>query len=509
MLAVEASEDEVSESLAGFEDRVSVAAVNGPLAVTVSGEEGAIGEIEALWSERGRRTTRLAVSHAFHSHLMEPMLEELKALAEGVAFSAPEIPVVSNVTGKQLTAEEACSPEYWVAHVREPVRFADGVAMLAGAGVTRFLEVGPSTALAALAASSPLLESGEPLFASTLRGPKHDEREALLGFLAAAHCGGVSVAWDALFDEEGVGRVELPTYAFQRRRFWLEPDAQSDPAAVGQLAGEHPLLGAAVRLAGAEGWLLTGRLSLSSQPWLADHKVGEMVLLPGTAFVELALAAGERVGAGGLDDLTLVAPLLLEGSGGVNVQVSVAEPDEDGRRPINVYSARTSSADEDEDGESQWTLHATGLLAAADAEDLQTPSLGAWPPPDAQEVDVEDFYEVLAEAGYRYGPAFQGLRAAWRDGDAWLAEVSLEEAQQSNAAGFCAHPALIDAALHTALLAAIDGDATDTPAVPFSFAGVRLHTPGTAALRVRVEIEQDDSDRAIKLTATDRPACPR
>ncbi|HEX7038907.1 MAG TPA: SDR family NAD(P)-dependent oxidoreductase, partial [Trueperaceae bacterium] len=507
MAAIEASEEEVTESLAEFEGRACVAAVNGPLAVTVSGEQAAIEEIEALWAQRGRRTSRLSVSHAFHSHLMEPMLAELEAVAEAVHLSAPQIPVISNVTGKQLSAEEACSPQYWVAHVRQAVRFADGVALLAEAGVTRFLEVGPSTALAALAASSPALEDTEALFASALRGPKHGEREALLGFLGAAHCAGVAVSWDALFDARGTERVALPTYAFQRRRYWLEANAQSDPAAVGQLAGEHPLLGAAVRLAGAEGWLLTGRLSLSSQPWLADHAVGEMVLLPGTGFVELALAAAERVGAGGLEDLTLIAPLLLEASAGVDVQVSVAEPDEEGRRPINIYSAR-GAEDEDGDEEAGWTLHATGLLGAPEAEPSQAPSLGAWPPADAEEIDVEDFYEALTEAGYRYGPAFQGLKAAWRDGDAWLAEISLQEAQQSDAAGYCAHPALTDAALHTVLLAALDQGGADAPAVPFSFAGVRLHSPGAAALRVRVQITQEDQDRVVKLIATDDAGLP-
>ncbi|HEV7774649.1 MAG TPA: type I polyketide synthase [Conexibacter sp.] len=506
MLAVEASQDEVIESLAAFEGRLSLAAVNGPLAVTVSGEEAAIDELEALWRERGRRTTRLDVSHAFHSHLMEPMLEELEAVARQVELSAPQIPIVSNVTGRQLTAEEARSPEYWVRHVRQPVRFADGVELLAGAGVTRFLELGPNTVLAALAAQSPALEQAEPLFASSLRGPRLGEREALLGFLASAHCSGLALDWRALLDDRGVGPVELPTYAFQRRSYWADPGTDADPAAVGQLAGEHPLLGAAVRLAGAEGWLLTGRLSLASQPWLADHAVGGMVLLPATAFVELALAAAQRVGAAGLDDLTLVAPLVLDPAAGINVQVSVAGPDEDGRRPLNVYSAGRAGDEggDEEDGEPQWTLHATGLLAAPGAEDGDAPSLGAWPPAGAQEVDVERFYETIADAGYDYGPAFRGLRAAWRDGDAWLAEIELDGAQQGQAAEFLAHPALLDAALHTALLAAIDQQALDAPAVPFSFAGVRLHAPGAAALRVRVELDEQDGTRTMKLVATDQ-----
>ena len=506
MVAVEGAEGEVVESLAGFEGRVSLAAVNGPLAVTVSGEAEAVDELEARWSGRGRRTTRLDVSHAFHSQLMEPMLAELSAVAEGIAFAAPQVPIVSNVTGRLLTHEEACSPAYWVRHVREPVRFADGVELLAGAGVTRFLELGPNTVLAALAATSSMAESASAVFASVLRGPKLGEREALLSLLTAAHCNGVSVDWSALLDDTAVGRVELPTYAFQRRRYWLGAGVASDPEAVGQLAGEHPLLGAAVRLADAEGWLLTGRISLASQPWLADHAVGGMVLLPATAFVELALAAAQRVGAAGLYDLTLVAPLVLDPAAGVNVQVSVAEPDEDGRRPLNIYAA-SRAGEVGEDGP-QWTLHATGLLAAADADRVDPPTLGAWPPTGAEAVDVEGFYERLADAGYECGPAFRGLRAAWRDGNAWLGEVRLDEAQQGPAAEFLAHPALLDAALHTALLAALDEHTLDTPAVPFSFAGVRLHAPGAAALRVRIELEQDGETRAITLIATDEAGLP-
>ncbi len=511
MLAVEASEVEVVESLEGFGGRVGLAAVNGPVAVTVSGEEGAVAELGGLWGGRGRRVRRLDVSHAFHSFLMEPMLAGFEAVVEGVVFSAPRIPIVSNVTGVQLTAQEACSAGYWVRHVREPVRFGDGVEFLVGAGVTRFLEVGPNRVLATLAAGSRAGECDGVVFASALRGAGVGEREALLGFLAAAHCGGVGVDWGALFDGRGVGRVELPTYAFQRRRYWLDPGVGSDPVGVGQLVGGHPLLGAAVRLAGGEGWLLTGRLSLASQPWLADHAVGGAVLLPGAAFVELALAAAQRVGAGGVEDLTLVAALVLEAGVGVNVQVSVGEPDGDGRRQVNIYSARQSTEDEGdarEDGEPRWTLHATGLLCAADAEQLQAPGLGVWPPAGAQAIDVEDFYEGLAEAGYRYGPAFQGLRAAWRDGDAWLADVELDETQQTRASEFLLHPALLDAALHTIVLAAIDQNTTDTLEVPFSFAGVRLHSPGANALRVQIRIQQDDDTSAFKLIATDQAGLP-
>ncbi|MDQ3936674.1 MAG: acyltransferase domain-containing protein, partial [Actinomycetota bacterium] len=190
MLAVQASEDEIRASLEGLEERMALAAVNGPAAVVVSGEEQAIAELEALWRGRERRTTRLHVSHAFHSPLMEPVLGELRSFAEGVELSEPRIPIVSNVTGEQLTGEQACSPDYWVRHVRETVRFADGVRFLRGAGVTRYLELGPDRTLSAVAAQSAEAED-DSLFASSLRGNKVPQREALLAFLGAAHCDGV------------------------------------------------------------------------------------------------------------------------------------------------------------------------------------------------------------------------------------------------------------------------------------------------------------------------------
>jgi pimaricinolide synthase PimS1 len=502
MLAVEASEAEVAETLG---DGVAIAGVNGPRSVVVSGDEDAVGALGTLWTQRGRRTTRLDVSHAFHSHLMDPMLEAFRAVAEGVQLSEPRIPIVSNITGEVLSAEEICSADYWVRHVREPVRFADGVQWLAQAGVRRFLEIGPSTVLAALAAQTPAAEGADWVFTSCLRGARVDEREALLGFLAAAHCGGGSVDWGVLLDRATAGAVTLPTYAFQRRRYWLMPDLTGNQVAVGQLSAEHLLLGAAVRLADAEGWLLTGRLSLTAQPWLADHAIGEVVVLPATAFVELALTAAERVGAGEIEDLTLVAPLVLEAEGGVSVQVGVAAPDEDGRRTITIHGA--VPAPDTEDGQA-WRLHATGILAPRrddDADGLPA-GLAVWPPADAQEIDVEDFYATLADADYNYGPTFQGLRAAWRDGDAWLAEVALPEARHGDAAACRTHPALLDAALHTALLAGLDRGTLDQPAVPFSFAGVRLHAPGATALRVRVEI--DEESRTLQLVAADSVGRP-
>ncbi|HEX8743267.1 MAG TPA: type I polyketide synthase, partial [Thermoleophilaceae bacterium] len=488
MLAVEASEEEVAE---GLPERLAIAAVNGPRAVVVSGEEEAIADFEARWSER--RTRRLRVSHAFHSRLVEPMLDGLEAVVRDVALSEPRIPIVSNVTGERLTAEQARSPEYWVRHVRQTVRFADGIGFLREAGVTRFIELGPDGTLTAMAAQT--ADDEGLLLVSALH--RDHQRAALLGALASAHCHGVAVDWRPLLGR-GVGRVELPNYGFQRTRYWLEAGA-GDVAAAGLGSTEHPLLRAAVRLAGEEGWLFTGRLSPTTHPWLADHAVAGTVLLPGTAFVEIALAAARRTGAGGLADLTLVAPLVLDGERAL--QVTVAGPDEDGRRAVNVYSAARGAADAEAD-EAGWTLHASGLLEA-DAEAGDVPALASWPPEGAEEVDLETVYDDLWDAGYAYGPAFRGLRRAWHDGTGWYAEVALDEKQRSQAPAFEVHPALADAALHPILVAALERDGGGPPAVPFSFTGVRLHLRGAASLRVRIEAVEGGHGETARLVAYD------
>ena len=453
MVAIEASEAEALESLEAFGDRLSVAAVNGPRAVTVSGEEAAIADVEALWRARGRRTTRLDVSHAFHSALMEPMLAELEAVVARVELAEPSIPIVSNVTGEPLTAQQACSPGYWVRHVRETVRFADGIGQLLQAGVTRFLELGPDGVLSALTAGLAAGDGVERLFVPALRGSKVPEGEALLTFLGAVHCHGVAVDWTPLLNGRAVGRVELPTYAFQGRRYWLEPSAG---AGAGSTTAGHPLLSTAQRVAGRDEWLLTGRLSRSTHPWLADHEVDGVVVLPGTAFAELALVAARHVGLGDVEDLTLLAPLVLDRHDAVQVQVVVKEPGEDGGRALDIYARRDKGADE-----ADWVLHASGILGRASEQDAASADFAAesWPPEDAEEVDVAGLYDRLAELGYNYGPAFQGLRRAFRRGEEWYAEVALAEEQHGGqAASFRLHPALADAALHTMLLASVDRD---------------------------------------------------
>ncbi|MEU9993742.1 type I polyketide synthase, partial [Streptomyces sp. NPDC048045] len=398
MVAIQATEAEVASELP---DSVGIAAVNGPNAVVVSGVAADVEAVGERWREAGRKVTRLRVSHAFHSPLMDPMLDDFRAVLEGVSFEAPSIPIVSTLTGRAATADELASPGYWVRHVRESVRFADAVHALVDEGVRTFVEVGPGGTLSALGQES----APEAGFVPVLRTDRPEE-SALTAAIAEVHVRGAHVDWDAYFTGSGARRVDLPTYAFQRERYWLDVlPAVGDVSAAGLGSAEHPLLGATVTLGGTDGVLLTGRLSVRTHPWLADFVVQGSVLLPGAAFVELAVRAGDQVGCDLVEELVLDAPLVLPENGSVRVQVWVGAGDASGRRELTFYS----STGDVEDGRS-WTRHATGVLRAGGRSGGEP--LVEWPPAGAAAVELDGFYEGMADAGFGYGPVFQGLRAA-------------------------------------------------------------------------------------------------
>ncbi|ARQ70776.1 hypothetical protein CAG99_19765 [Streptomyces marincola] len=481
MVAVQAAEDEVLPHLT---ERVDIAAINGPAAVVLSGEADAVAAVADRFAAQGRKTRRLRVSHAFHSPLMDPMLDDFRGVAQALTYAPPRVPVISNLTGEPVTAFDA---DYWVRHVREPVRFADAVRRLGAEGVTTYLELGPDAVLSAMGRDS-LAGTGADegaAFAALLRAG-HDEERQVVTALGTAHAHGTAVDWDRFFAGRGARRVDLPTYAFQRRRYWLA-DASGGAGTLG-----HPLLDAAVSLAGADGLVLTGRLSTRLQPWLADHVIAGTVLVPGTALVELAVRAGDEAGCGVVEELTLEAPLALTGDAGAEVQVVVGAPDEAGRRSVEVW-ARAARGD---DG---WTRHASGVLAergqgAAPGAD----AFAQWPPADAEPLDVDGLYARQAAQGYGYGPAFQGVRAAWRRGDEVFAEVALDDA---GADRFGLHPALLDASLHAAENPEDDGRVR----LPFAWLGVELHAGGAAAVRARLTPAGEDALSVELADATGAP----
>ncbi|WP_218782121.1 type I polyketide synthase [Streptomyces sp. BR123] len=478
MIAVQASEDEVLPLL-GEGDRVSIAAVNGPQSVVVAGDEDAAVAVASGFEAQGRKTKRLTVSHAFHSPHMDGMLDDFRQVVAGLSFAAPRIPVVSNLTGAVVT-DEMGSADFWVRHVREAVRFLDGIRTLEAAGVTAYVELGPDGVLSALAQEC---VAEDAVFVPVLRKGR-DEAEALTAALARAHVHGIRVDWQAFLAGTGARRVDdLPTYAFQRQRYWIEPGSRiGDLTAAGLQAAAHPLLGATVALADSDGFAFTGMLSAATHPWLADHQVMGSVLLPGTAFVELAVWAGDQVGCDTLEELTLEAPFILPERGGVQLQINVSAPDADGsgRRSFSLSSRPQDSATDE-----PWTRHADGVLARAAVPARSVFAAGQWPPADAEPLATDGLYTDLAGVGMGYGPAFRGLTAAWRHGDSVYAEVALPEETAAAARDFGLHPALLDAALHTLGLG-VAGGTEGEGRLPFAWSGVTLHASGADALRVHL-----------------------
>ncbi|SCD82043.1 type I polyketide synthase [Streptomyces sp. ScaeMP-e83] len=492
MVALEASEAEVEPLLSS--ESVSIAAVNGPRSVVISGAEDAVAKVADAFTAQGRKSSRLRVSHAFHSPLMEPMLAEFEEVVSGLSLSAPRIPLVSGVSGE--VSPDVATAAYWVRHVREAVRFADCVSHLEARGVLSYLEIGPDGVLSGMAQQSVGSESA--VLVPLVRKGRAEVATAVQA-LARLHVSGVRVDWAAYYAGTGARRVDLPTYAFQRRRFWLESGGGgSGVVGVGQGVVDHPLVGAVVSLPDAGGVLLTGRLSVDGVPWLADHAVLGRVLLPGTAFVELAVRAGDEVGCGVVEELTLRAPLVVPERGGVALQVAVGTADDTGRRTLRVHSRPENTP-----VDAPWTLHAEGVLSA-DAPDPEPTGLDVWPPAGAAEIRVDNAYDLLAQQGYDYGPAFQGLRSVWRRGDDVFAEVALPESAHADAERFGLHPALLDATMHA--LGVGDHITGDEPTeLPFSWSDVSLHTVGAHTLRVRLSRQEGSS---LSLTIADGAGAP-
>jgi acyl transferase domain-containing protein/D-arabinose 1-dehydrogenase-like Zn-dependent alcohol dehydrogenase len=490
MIAVQASEDEVAPLLTAGAD---IAAINGPTSVVVSGTHDAVTAVAEQLAAQGRKTKKLTVSHAFHSSLMEPMLAEFRAQIEGLDWNEAQIPVVSNVSGR-IAGPELSTPDYWVEHVRAAVRFADGIAAAYEAGARTFLELGPDGVLTAMAQEC--LDADDVAFAAATRAGR-DEAETLLEALAAAWVRGVPVDWAQALP--GGRPVDLPTYAFQRRRFWPKAGrATGDVAGIGLTGIDHALVGASVQLAASGGCVLAGRLSLSSVPWLADHTVHGAVIVPGTALVDMVVRAGDEVGCSLVEELTLEVPLVVPAtSGGVRVQIQVDAPDESGECTVAVYAQAGGDGGE-------WVRHASGAVRP-DTEPA-TPETGllVWPPAGAAKVDIEGFYDRFTEVGFGYGPVFRSLRAVWRASDDLYAEVALPA--DTDVAAYGLHPALFDSALH-AVLAGADRQSPDQQEarLPFAWSGARLYATGATVLRAHLRLGAHGS---IAVTLADESGRP-
>ncbi|MFD7507703.1 SDR family NAD(P)-dependent oxidoreductase, partial [Streptomyces sp. NPDC059850] len=483
----------------------------------VSGPPEQVAAVVAACRDNGDRARLIDVDYASHGPQIDEIRDELMSELDGVRpndTSGSGITFYSTVTGGRI-ATSGLDTSYWVTNLRERVRFADALEAALADGHRVFIEASTHPVLAVGMQETFERASVDAVTVPTLRRD-HGGRAQLVRSLAEAFVAGVPVDWTTLFPADPTPRtVDLPTYAFQRQRFWAAATSgrAGDVSAAGLQRVEHALLPAAVGLPDG-GLLLTGRVSAGGGGWQAEHAVAGAALMPGAALVEWALRAADEAGCGGVEELALQVPLVLPESGGLRVQVVVGEAAEDGRRDVRVYSRPDRTTEPGADP--GWVCHADGVLSppspSGPAEELP----GAWPPAHAKPLEVAGFYERAAAIGYAYGPSFQGLRAVWRDGHDLLAEVALPEAAGDHDR-FGIHPAILDAALHPLLLAdrfaAADADdqaEAEQLWLPFVWNGVSLWATDATTVRVRLTPRQGsgDGERGLRLLVADAGGAP-
>jgi thioester reductase-like protein len=474
MLAIAAREDDVRSAIEGEPRRVALAAVNAPESVVISGFEADVLAVGERFRKQGAQVTRLAVSHAFHSPLMDEMLPAFEAVASTLEYRVPRIPLVSNVTGA-LESQKVASAAYWVEHVRRPVLFHAGIQTLAKAGVGAFIELGPRATLLGL------LSTGLPRAETTLVPSLRSGRSETQGFVLALSswlATGGSLAATGLFPADAP-RVPLPTYPWQRKRYWMEPP--SGAITRGLAADEHPVLGHRMSMAGADATYEL-HLSRTDPVWLADHRIGDEIVFPATAFLELARAASETDDASAerrVKGLSLLAPLKVDGAAGRRVQVVVSE----GESRVAIYSRPADGA-----ADVQWSLHATGELE---------PSTGTPAKVSVSEIerrcsviaDVDSLYASLASLRLNYGPSFKALTRLRHSRDEALGEVRLADGLEEGS--YALHPALLDAALHA--VAPLAGASWQHPLLPIRCEAYGTYRRGARTALVHVKLLEASS----------------
>ncbi|WUH89346.1 SDR family NAD(P)-dependent oxidoreductase [Streptomyces sp. NBC_00433] len=475
---------------------VTIATLNSPASTTLSGDLEAVHRLHEVLQAEHVDSRLVPVDYASHSPHIDPLRERI---LNDLAPTTPQPATIPfhSTTHPQNTPTDTTTLDaaYWYDNLRQPVQLHATTTHLITTGHTLFIEPSPHPVLThAIHQTAQNHPQGQPVTALGTLRRNHGTPTDLTTALAKAHTHNTPINWKTLF--ANTPTTDLPTYPFQTTHYWAKLAAGSgDPSGLGQQAANHPFLGASVHLPDGAA-LFTGRISFADHPWLADHAVGETVLLPGTAFVELALHAAEGTAHQAVEELTLEAPLVLSPGQAIQLQVTLGAPDDADRRALTVHSRPepgTGAAHDDPDA-TAWTRHATGRLTAAQPERAPSPAEGAWPPPGATPIDLTDAYDTLADQGYTYGPAFQNLTAAWQDGDELYAEIGLAADQRAQSARFGVHPALLDAALHPVALAA-----QAQARLPFAWSGVRLYATGATAARVHLTRTGEDS-LAVELT---------
>jgi acyl transferase domain-containing protein/acyl carrier protein len=491
MASIFAPTTEVEACVAAVGKGVAIAAYNGPEHVVVSGNASEVESVIGHFEPRGVRCQRLAVSHAFHSPLIEGALDGLERAAQGVTFRVPHTTVISNLTGEALPADVPLDAGYWRQHARHPVRFHASVQAALAAGCDVILEIGPAPVLLSMANQA--LPGAKATWLASLRKGKDDRREMLTA-LGELYVRGAPVEWAAVA-ANGARRVSLPTYPFQRERFWITPaDPTRGPAGTG-----HPLLGTRHSLASSPGTVMWEReISLDTHPWLQDHRVQGTAIVPATAYIEMALAAAREAGSPGPLRLTAIEnrkPLLLMEGTIHELQVTLRTEPGAGA----TFTAHSRPRDDGKAPSPQWTLHATGTLEACDPStpgERAEPALVAVRRRCPREVSGPDFYAELARKGNEWGPAFQGLERVWIGEGEAVGLVRIVPELAGDAGRYLLHPAVSDACGHVLVAALPSLESAGGKEGAFVGAGIGevryYESPATTALWVHASVRPDE-----------------
>jgi acyl transferase domain-containing protein/NADPH:quinone reductase-like Zn-dependent oxidoreductase/NAD(P)-dependent dehydrogenase (short-subunit alcohol dehydrogenase family)/acyl carrier protein len=479
MVSVGAGEEQVRAAIEPFTSTVSIAAINGPRNVVISGATADLDIAIRRLAANGVQAKTLNVSHAFHSPLMEPLLPAFEEAVGDVALHSPTVRLISNLTGRVAKAEEITRPEYWKKHLREPVHFAAGIQTLAESGCDIFLELGPNPVL--LAMGKECTPRSDALWLPTLRS-RRDNWSECLSSLQAMHHAGVPLNWKGFDSDYPRHRLHLPTYPFQREHFWFESrrEAPADRPRhrVSKRPGTHPLLGSALRSPALKETVFQSELGAQDPAFLVDHQICGHVILPAAAYVEMALEGAHHLYGGGMnrvENLFLQDALRLDFTVQTSIQTIFQTKDRDSAA-FEIFSAPGDGQEAD----AVWNRHAIGRVvrvAEPEATDDKAADLQAVRDRCSEGVDTTALYQKLNEHGVQFGPAFRNVHALWRGPRETLAEIVLVDSLHSEATLYRFHPALLDACFQAtaqALPEEANTTAEDEVLLPVSIEDVQI-----------------------------------
>ncbi|MBD2252773.1 type I polyketide synthase [Nostoc parmelioides] len=430
MLAVSASVTEIAEYIQAYSEKVGIAAINAPDNTVISGEQTAIAQLAEILQNQGIKTTPLSVSHAFHSPLMETMVEEFQQVAESITFHPPKTPIISNITGKLIGAEIA-NAEYWCNHILQPVKFAAGIETLAKENCKIFLEIGVKPTLLSIGKTY-LPDAENYSWLPSLR-PGQSDRQTILSSLASLYMQGIDINWENFNNNQTHQRVILPTYSFQRQRFWVDKLEFTPPSPTPNL---HPLLGHKLQLAKLETIYFQSQISPNNPDFLQQHQVMGNSIMPAAGYIEIAIAAATQIfptNSYNLQNIQIIQPLPTTNE--TTLQL-ILTPLEKQTYQFEILSLCASAPLREKE-----TTHATGII--------QTPSFlpdsPQLPTTCTQKIDPTTYYQTCEKVGIKYGKSFQAIQQLWRGENQALGEIKLSP--EIDTTPYQIHPIILDACL--------------------------------------------------------------